>query len=267
METAARSPGRRPRIGLARRSKKAAQVQTKLRRAAPSAAASEPRFDGLVDQIGHDLRTPLNVIIGFSDMMQRELLGPLGAERYQTYVGHIRDSGFALAKAVEDTLALTRLIAETGAEGAGTADVAAVLRRALACVAPEMEARRLVVERPTVVRLGARGDADALERALVNLLLASVMAAPRGGILRLSLQRARGRVMLAVATAPAASPDTDAAGTELPDTSEPSPPGANPLVPLLIARSLVELQGGTLTVDRVAGRICAASVTLPTGRR
>ncbi|MGB0574831.1 MAG: histidine kinase dimerization/phospho-acceptor domain-containing protein [Alphaproteobacteria bacterium] len=30
--------------------------------------------------IGHELRTPLNAIIGFSDLMQREMFGPLGNE-------------------------------------------------------------------------------------------------------------------------------------------------------------------------------------------
>jgi two-component system, cell cycle sensor histidine kinase PleC len=58
----------------------------------------------LVAVLSHDLRTPLNAVIGFSDVMQRELFGPLGHDRYRDYAVHIRDSGEQLLKATEDIL-------------------------------------------------------------------------------------------------------------------------------------------------------------------
>ncbi len=60
---------------------------------------------GLIDRMGHDLRTPLTAIIGFSDMMRCELHGPLGSDRYQSYAGHIRDSGVSLLHAIETAMA------------------------------------------------------------------------------------------------------------------------------------------------------------------
>ena len=44
-------------------------------------------------QMSHELRTPLNAVIGFSDVMLRELHGPLGNARYQEYAHHISESG------------------------------------------------------------------------------------------------------------------------------------------------------------------------------
>jgi two-component system cell cycle sensor histidine kinase PleC len=64
-------------------------------------------------QISHDLRTPLNAVIGFSDVMSAEMLGPVGNPRYREYAGDIGHSGRKLLKAAEDTLALTALIAST----------------------------------------------------------------------------------------------------------------------------------------------------------
>ena len=57
--------------------------------------------------ISHELRTPLNAVIGFSDLMRRELFGPLGHSKYQEYAEHIGDSGHDLLNAVDDIFALT----------------------------------------------------------------------------------------------------------------------------------------------------------------
>jgi signal transduction histidine kinase len=79
--------------------------------ATPTKAAeetnSEPGVSQLLAQMSHELRTPLNAMIGFSEVMLRELHGPLGHARYQEYASHINESGGRLLKASEDTLAVT----------------------------------------------------------------------------------------------------------------------------------------------------------------
>mgnify|MGYP001363848415 CR=1 FL=1 len=85
----------------------AAMVAETERFRAEAAALSQSRLDGLAS-ISHDLRTPLNAVIGFSEAMQRELFGPLGHERYRDYAVHIRDSGEQLLKATEAMLAQAR---------------------------------------------------------------------------------------------------------------------------------------------------------------
>jgi two-component system, cell cycle sensor histidine kinase PleC len=55
----------------------------------------------MLTALTHDLRTPLNAVIGFSDVMHRELLGPLGNDRYRDYAVHIRDSGEQLLATAE----------------------------------------------------------------------------------------------------------------------------------------------------------------------
>ena len=62
----------------------------------------------IIASISHDLRTPLNAVIGFSDVMQRELFGPLGHDRYRAYAVHIRESGEQLLRTAERMLDQTR---------------------------------------------------------------------------------------------------------------------------------------------------------------
>ena len=55
-------------------------------------------------KISHELRTPLNAIIGFSELMIRDVLGPLGNEQYRTYLGDIHASGRHLLDIINDIL-------------------------------------------------------------------------------------------------------------------------------------------------------------------
>ena len=61
----------------------------------------------LMAQMNHELRTPLNAVIGFSELMLRELHGPLGNARYQEYAHHIAQSGEWLLRSSEEALAVT----------------------------------------------------------------------------------------------------------------------------------------------------------------
>lgn len=59
--------------------------------------------------VSHELRTPLNSILGFSEILQSELYGPLGAPQYKEYAGIIRTSGGRLLKLVNQVLEIARL--------------------------------------------------------------------------------------------------------------------------------------------------------------
>jgi signal transduction histidine kinase len=83
---------------------------------------AQPGVDQLLAQMSHELRTPLNAMIGFSEVMLRELYGPLGHARYQEYAAHISESGGQLLRSAEDALAVTETMsAPIAAIGRGRA--------------------------------------------------------------------------------------------------------------------------------------------------
>src|SRR6266851_4707061 len=59
--------------------------------------------------VSHELRTPLNSIIGFSEIISRELAGPLGSPQYKEYAEHVRQSGLKLLRLVNQVLEIARL--------------------------------------------------------------------------------------------------------------------------------------------------------------
>jgi len=59
--------------------------------------------------MSHELRTPLNAINGFSDIMKKELFGPLGDPRYAEYVNDILFSGQHLLSLINDILDMSKI--------------------------------------------------------------------------------------------------------------------------------------------------------------
>jgi signal transduction histidine kinase len=135
--------------------------------------------------VSHELRTPLNSIIGFSEILNREIYGPLGAAQYKEYAGIIQASGLRLLRLVNQVLELAKL--EAGGElevGAEALDV--VFDDVSATVAPDLAERglRLKVELPEQAP-AALADARAIRTAVVNLLQNAAAFAPAGGEVRL----------------------------------------------------------------------------------
>lgn len=81
-------------------------ISDSARARAEAASMAKSRF---LATMSHELRTPLNAILGFSEVMERELMGPLNNENYKEYAGNIHDSGQHLLKIINEILDLSRI--------------------------------------------------------------------------------------------------------------------------------------------------------------
>lgn len=59
--------------------------------------------------MSHELRTPLNAIMGFSEILKREMFGPLKVQAYRNYAEDIHHSGHYLLALINDILDLSRV--------------------------------------------------------------------------------------------------------------------------------------------------------------
>jgi PAS domain S-box-containing protein len=89
--------------------KLAEQELEEARRAVEASSHAKSEF---LANMSHELRTPLNAVIGFSDIMLREMFGPIGTERYRGYLRDINDSAHLLLRLIEDILDVAK--AESG---------------------------------------------------------------------------------------------------------------------------------------------------------
>ena len=79
------------------------------RRAMVEAQTSDRAKSEFLANMSHELRTPLNAILGFSEIMKKEMLGPLGTEQYNQYVEDIHESGRYLLDVISDILDISRI--------------------------------------------------------------------------------------------------------------------------------------------------------------
>jgi len=79
-----------------------------LRDAETALEAANNANQALLETLSHDLRTPLNTIIGFADMMDQELLGPMDNPQYRSYAEDIVKSGRNMLEMLNDVLEMKR---------------------------------------------------------------------------------------------------------------------------------------------------------------
>jgi signal transduction histidine kinase len=150
-----------------------------LKRQAETAASARADF---MARISHEIRNPLNAIIGFSEVMAQEQFGPVGNARYRQYLGDIRSSGAELLSLVNDLIDLSRI--EAGKLELDLAGVALnpLTQECVALAQPQAKRARVIIRTALSPRLPAvMADARALRQIVLNLIASSTMLAGAGG--------------------------------------------------------------------------------------
>lgn len=167
-------------------------------------AASIGEWIEMLARISHDLRTPLNAVIGFSEAMQHELFGPLGHARYQEYARDIHSSGALLLRAAEDTLSVTALLAAPRQTAHSDVRLDTVLDATVAELASTFAAAGIGLGLPVQPAADVRSDPELLPRAVRQLLTATLGIAAQGAAVAISTVRDHDKVVLHVTLSEAA---------------------------------------------------------------
>lgn len=94
---------------VSREMRRRSRTECYLRAARDEARRADTTKAQFLAGMSHELRTPLNAINGYSEMMSREVLGPIGNPLYRQYAEIIHTSGRHLLALIEDLLDISRL--------------------------------------------------------------------------------------------------------------------------------------------------------------
>jgi len=240
----------------------------KARDEAERASAAKAEF---VANMSHEFRTPLNAIIGFAQVLRDEMFGPLGSERYTSYVADILESGEHLLELVNDILDLARADAGRLDIEESVIDLTILVTQSLRFVRDRAARERIALETRLPRNLPRLlGDNRRLRQLLLNLLTNAVKFTDHGGRIVVEAERLEGgdialritdsgigmsRADIVVALEPFGQAQRRRRG-RLEGTG----------LGLPIARRIAEIHGGTLAIDSTPGEGTTATVILPASR-
>jgi PAS domain S-box-containing protein len=136
----------------------------------------------LLARISHEVRTPLNAIIGFAEVMIGERFGALGNERYVEYMKDIRASGERVIAIINDLTDLSRI--ETGKLDLTFANqnLNDLVEQCVAVMQPQANRERIIIRTSLAQALPpVLADARALRQIMLNLIGNSIHLANAGG--------------------------------------------------------------------------------------
>jgi len=235
------------------------------RDAALDASRAKSRF---LANMSHELRTPLNAIIGFSEVMTREMFGPVGP-RYQEYSRLIHESGAHLLELINSVLDMSKIEAGKFELAEEMFDLEEMAEGAVRFL--KIPAERGGVTLKLAVQSGARlvfADRRALKQILVNLLSNGVKYTPAGGEVRVNAKAADSGLGIEIVVS---DTGTGISATDLARLGKPFEQVENAEtrakegtgLGLALVKSLAQMHGGTATLDSVLGEGTTVTVRLP----
>ena len=253
-----------------KRAQRESEELFKRERAARAEAEQANRLkDEFLATLSHELRTPLNAVIGWSRMLNS---GRLDRESSQHAREVIERNAWAQKQIIEDILDVSRVITGKLQLNLGPVDLVAVVDAALDAMRPAMEAKDIKIE--TIIDASLRmvsGDADRLQQVVWNVLSNAAKFTPAGGQVEISVSQGTTHVLVQVKDSgpgidPAFLPHVFERFRQADGSTTRTHGGLG--LGLAIVRHLVELHGGTITVENREdgpGAIFVVRLPLPSG--
>ena len=232
------------------------------REAPPPAMVPQLSSETLFASIVHELRTPLCIITGFSELMADEVAGPLTAQQFH-YLGQIREGAEQIETLVNDVLDFVKLHEgrmELERSMVAPQEAMRAIADSFAPLAKKRKVTLTVKASPSLPRVHA--DPQRLRQIFNNLLSNALKFTPEGGTVLLSAHPQGDRVAFRVTDTGIGIPRESLSRLFEGFYQVRHNQGGTGLG-LMIAKQLVEAHGGGIQVTSELGKGTSFTFTLP----
>ena len=237
--------------------------QARLREEAETASRLKDEF---LATLSHELRTPLNTVIGYTSMLEKNVMGE--SQRAHA-VQVIHRNAQALTRLVGELLDTSRIVSGKIRLDVRACDISALVGEAVENIRPSADAKGIALQAAVTPGIFVNGDRDRLRQVMWNLFTNAVKFTPSRGQIHVGLSAEQDWVRLSVR-----------------DTGVGLAPEALPLIfqrffqaqsghshdhgglglGLALSRSFVELHGGRIGASSAGpGRGTEVWIELPQG--
>jgi signal transduction histidine kinase len=227
--------------------------------------AADALKNAFVGHVSYELRSPLTTIIGFAQLLDDPVIGPLN-DKQREYIAHITDSSATLLAIINDILDLATIDAGAMQLELNSVDVRTAVEAAAEGVRSRLAERALRLKINLPPNIGSFvADEKRVRQVLFNLLSNAAGFSPDGETITLSAERTREAVVFHIADRgpgiPAELQERIFGRFESHRLGGAQHRGAG--LGLSIVRSLMELHGGTVAIDSGPGKGTVVSCVFP----
>ena len=227
--------------------------------------ANQSKSDFLAS-MSHELRTPLNAINGFSDIMQKEMFGPLGDPRYKEYINDILFSGQHLLALINDILDMSKIEAGKMTLNTEVVFMHDMVSQVIRIIRGRAEDAQLNLDiRADEIR-EIEADPRAVKQILINLLTNAIKFTPEGGTVGVELIEKQSGIIIKVRDSGIGISQANIERLAKPfeqveESASRQTEGTG--LGLALSKSLVELHGGNFQIESVLGEGTTVIFSLP----
>jgi PAS domain S-box-containing protein len=242
------------------------EAEVRLIRALHAAEEANRAKSEFLATMSHELRTPLNAIIGFSDVIQREVFGPIGNATYRGYIDDIHASGqqlLDLLGGIIDLSAVESGRVEVKHEAVKPADILQDCRAISEAMAAERQHQLRFTDDAIVP---CWSDRRLLRQVLLNLVSNAAKYTRKGGEIEIATSMADGMVVFSVTDngVGMSADEIERAVqpfTRLGDTMRAEVGGSG--IGLALVKRLVEAMRGRLHIESEPGKGTRVEIGMP----
>lgn len=243
------------------------RVEKALRQRAEALAEADRLKSEFIANVSFEVRTPLNTIVGFAEVLSGEQFGELN-RRQKEYSSGILQASRALTTVIGDILDLATIEAGMMSLELDTVDLHAMLASVFALVRERARAKTIELEFDCPASVGwVVGDEKRLKQVIFNLLGNAVNFTEAGGRVRLGARTQGDEALITIADSGVGMAPADRERLFRPfergQTAEDRQDGAGLGLPLVVR--FIELHGGTVEVETATGKGTTITCRLPKG--
>jgi len=240
------------------------RVEQALRASNAALATADRLKSEFVANVSYQLRTPLNTIMGFAEILTNQYFGTLN-ERQMEYTKTITDASKRLLLLINDVLDLATIEAGRMALNRRMVDVAELLNTAKQMTAEwaRQQELEIVIDCPSDIGEFSV-DEQRMKQAMFNLISNSIKYTPAGGRITLEARRKDQWIMLSVADTGIGIPEADRErvfGKFERANAQARQGGAG--LGLSLVKSFIELHGGRIEIDSTVNKGTRITCYLP----